>query len=53
MNAPDYSDKIKMQESLFELIKTNFRKLQRYLRIERPEQYAMKRASMKNAERDY
>ena len=28
---------------LFELIKTNFRKLQRYLRIERPEQYAMLR----------
>ena len=26
---------------LFELIKTNFRKLQRYLRTERPEQYAM------------
>ena len=26
---------------LFELIKTNYRKLQRYLRIERPEQYAM------------
>jgi len=26
---------------LFELIKTNFRKLQRYLRIERPEQYQL------------
>ena len=36
------SDDIRKDQAareLFELIKTNFRKLQRYLRIERPEQY--------------
>jgi len=31
----------KAARELFELIKTNFRKLQRYLRIERPDQYAL------------
>ena len=31
----------KAARELFELIKTNFRKLQRYLRIERPDQYAV------------
>lgn len=31
----------KAARELFELIKTNFRKLQRYLRTERPEQYAI------------
>jgi len=31
----------KAARELFELIKTNFRKLQRYLRTERPEQYEM------------
>jgi len=38
------SDDIRKDESareLFELIKTNFRKIQRYLRTERPEQYRM------------
>lgn len=33
----------KRARELFELIKTNFRKLQRYLREERPEQYAILR----------
>ena len=33
--------KDKAARELFELIKTNFRKLQRYLREERPEQYAV------------
>jgi len=31
----------KAARELFELIRTNFRKLQRYLRIERPDQYAL------------
>lgn len=38
------SDEIRTDKAareLFELIKTNFRKLQRYLRTERPEQYAL------------
>ena len=38
------SDEIRTDQAareLFELIKTNFRKLQRYLRTERPEQYAL------------
>ena len=34
----------KAARELFELIKTNFRKLQRYLRIERPDQYAVIRS---------
>ena len=34
----------KRARELFELIKTNFRKLQRYLREERPEQYAILRS---------
>ena len=34
----------KAARELFELIKTNFRKLQRYLRIERPDQYALIRS---------
>ena len=33
--------KDKAARELFELIKTNFRKLQRYLRVERPEQYEL------------
>ena len=38
MRSPDVRKDTSARE-LFELIKTNFRKLQRYLRIERPEQY--------------
>jgi len=34
----------KAARELFELIKTNFRKLQRYLRVERPDQYALIRS---------
>lgn len=34
----------KAARELFELIRTNFRKLQRYLRIERPDQYALIRS---------
>lgn len=34
----------KAARELFELIKTNFRKLQRYLRIERPDQYSLIRS---------
>ena len=40
MNAPDIRQDKNARE-LFELIKTNFRKLQRYLRIERPDQYEL------------
>tara|TARA_A100000172_G_scaffold22688_1_gene12972 strand:- start:956 stop:2062 length:1107 start_codon:yes stop_codon:yes gene_type:complete len=40
MNNADVR-KDKAARELFELIKTNFRKLQRYLRTERPDQYAM------------
>ena len=38
------SDDVRKDErarELFDLVKTNFRKLQRYLRVERPEQYRM------------
>lgn len=40
MKVPDVR-KDKAARDLFELIKTNFRKLQRYLRTERPEQYQL------------
>lgn len=40
----------KAARELFELIKTNFRKLQRYLRIERPDQYALIRSRASIAE---
>jgi len=40
MKSPDVR-KDKSARELFELIRTNFRKLQRYLRTERPEQYEL------------
>lgn len=40
MNSADVRQD-KAARDLFELIKTNFRKLQRYLRIERPDQYQL------------
>ena len=40
----------KAARELFELIKTNFRKLQRYLRVERPDQYALIRNQASIAE---
>ena len=40
----------KAARELFELIKTNFRKLQRYLRVERPDQYALIRNKASIAE---
>ena len=40
----------KAARDLFELIKTNFRKLQRYLRTERPDQYALIRSRASLAE---
>ena len=45
----------KAARELFELIKTNFRKLQRYLRIERPDQYAIirNRATLESLFEDF
>ena len=43
MKSPDVRQDKRARE-LFELIRTNFRKLQRYLREERPEQYAILRS---------
>ena len=45
----------KAARELFELIKTNFRKLQRYLRIERPDQYAIirSRAALEELVKDF
>jgi len=40
MSSPDVRND-KAARELFELIRTNFRKLQRYLRTERPDQYAL------------
>ena len=40
MNSADVRQD-KAARELFELIKTNFRKLQRYLRVERPDQYQL------------
>ena len=45
----------KAARELFELIKTNFRKLQRYLRVERPDQYALirSRATLESLFKDF